>query len=263
MPLRELWLQEHQTLRQEVISVKECQVGILKWAYGILGGILAFAWGLVLTSGDQPFNTVLITTRVTPATIALLMGSILGSFMVQIIVHKTRSAFRMCGYIRLLEGLLSQNGYPGYETAFQKLREIQRNEGAGTEVEFRETWKEFVNDWKQKLGIKIKAKINKRHARKESASLSGKYYRRIAFQIHFLSFFALASAFFLLLVDVKREWWHIALWALFIVSAGFWSISVVRCTALTRMQEVGDHSIDGQYKLWCRAFSKCGYTMNP
>ena len=72
-PVRNLWLNEHQTLRQEVISVKECQVVILRWAYSILGAVLAFSWGLVLASGNEQAKALLNTKQALPAAIVLLI----------------------------------------------------------------------------------------------------------------------------------------------------------------------------------------------
>ena len=265
-PIIDLWLEEHQVLRQEVISVKECQISFLKWAYSILGAVLVFSWGLVLTRGNQQIGSWLNTKNALPATIVLIIGTIIGSFIVQIIVHKTRSVFRMCGYIRVLETLLSKTNppigtYPGYENAFHKLRDIQREKGLGYDIDLRRAWKGFVNDWKRKLNLSIdeewliKSDINQ----KALGSISGKYYRRIAFQVHFLGFLSLISSLFLIVVSSTGLWWKITTCLIFLISAVFWLLAVIHCTALTLMQEMGEHSIDGQFKLWCEALHKCNY----
>ena len=264
--VRNLWINEHQTLRQEVINVKECQVGILKWSYSILGAVLAFSWGLVLAKGNQQTEALLNMKNALPAAIVLIIGTILGSFLVQIIVHKTRSVFRMCGYIRVLEKLLSKNNlpkgnYPGYENAYHTLRTIQQEERKGFDIDFRQALRQFANDIVDKLPSFLKERI--RHNDNYSNELppsSGKYYRRIAFQVHFLGLLSLASAIFLLFISTNISSWKIVV---SVISAGFWALSYIRCTAQTRMQEMGDHSIDGQFSLWCETMASCGYNVDP
>lgn len=267
--IRNLCLNEHQTLRNEVITVKECQVGILKWAYLILGTVLSFSWGLVLVKGDQPTDTFFQPNHALPAATVLIIGTILGAFLVQIIVHKTRSVFRMCGYIRVLEKLLAEpespeGKYPGYENTYHTLRIIQQKERKGFDINFLYALKEFANDIKDKLPsfCKRKKKSND-NDRNIPPPSSGKYYRRIAFQVHFLGLLSLASAIFLLFLSTNISSWKIFVSALCIVSAVFWVISYIRCTAQTRMQEKGDHSIDGQFKLWCKAMAAHGYDVDP
>jgi len=264
--VRNLWINEHQTLRQEVISVKECQVVILRWAYSILGAVLAFSWGLVLASGNQQTEAMLNTKQALPAAIVLLIGTIIGSFLVQIIVHKTRSVFRMCGYIRVLEKLLAEpepheGNYPGYENAYHTLRIIQQKERKGFDIDILQALREFANDILDKLPSFLKERI--RHNDNFGNGLppsSGMYYRRIAFQVHFLGLLSLTSAIFLLFVAANISTWKIVI---SVISAGFWLLSYIRCTAQTRMQEMGDHSIDGQFSLWCETLAECGFNVNP
>lgn len=265
-PVRELWLNEHQTLRQEVLSLKECQISVLKWAYSILGAVLAFSWGLVLASGNQQTEAMLNTKQALTAAIVLLIGTIIGSFLVQIIVHKTRSVFRLCGYIRVLEKLLAETepnegNYPGYENAYHTLRIIQQEERRGFDIDFRQAFRQFANDIVDKLPSFLKKRI--RHNDNFGNGLppsSGKYYRRIAFQVHFLGLLSLASAIFLLFVAANISTWKIVI---SVISGGFWLLSYIHCTAQTRMQEMGGHSIDGQFKLWCEAMTRCGYNVVP
>lgn len=267
--LKELWLHEHQTLRQEVLDLKECQIDILKWAYSILGAVLAFSWGLVLASGNEQAKALLNPKQALPAAIVLLIGTIIGSFLVQIIAHKTRSVFRMCGYIRVLEKLLSRSdhpktSYPGYENAFNMLRIIQqKGKTKGFDIPLGYAIKEFFNDIKDKLPsfLKRKKKSNNKDKNIPSPS-SGNYYRRIAFQVHFLAFLSLVSAIFLLVISSNIPPWRTITWIFGFIAAGFWVLSYIRCTAQTRMQESGKHSIDGQFSLWRKAMTKCNYPVD-
>ena len=263
--LKELWLNEHQTLRQEVLDLKECQIDILKWAYSILGAVLAFSWGLVLASGNEQAKALLNPKQALPAAIVLLIGTIIGSFLVQIIAHKTRSVFRMCGYIRVLEKLLSRSdhpktSYPGYENAFNMLRIIQqKGKTKGFDIPLGYAIKEFFNNIKDKLPsfLKRKKKSNNKDKNIPSPS-SGNYYRRIAFQVHFLGLLSLTSAIFLLFVTTNISSWKIVV---LVISAGFWILSYILCTAQTRIQEIGKHGIDGQFGLLCEARAKRGYNV--
>jgi len=264
--LRELWLREHQTLRDEIISLKECQIDILKWAYSIVGGILVIALGFVLKNGGISKEQLVNNGYALSAIFALFVGTILGSFIVQIIVHKTRSIFRMCGYVQLLEKLLSshhqlQGPYPGYENAYHELRRIQNENKMGFEISFRRTVEEFFQDLESKL--KILKKVFRRKDSSESESdVSGKYYRRIAFQIHLLNFLCLCSGIFLLIIIRQQSWWFLVTCLFGVLAAWLWLYSVIRCMALTRMQEGGAHSISGQFDLWCQSIKNLGYMIN-
>lgn len=270
MSTREFLINEYQSLRNEIISVKECQLGILKWAYSILGAVIAFSWGLVFVKEYQKIDALFQPKYALPAAIVLIVGTILGTFLVQIVVHKTRSVFRMCGYVRVIEKLLSKSeaelkNYPGYENAFNNLRDIQQEKEGGFDIDLKTAWKGFVNDWKRKFKKEIDdgwviRKGNDDH--KTHSLKSGKYYRRIAFQIHFLGFICLTSSIFLLILSTATIWWKFVIFFFCLISVGFWIIAVIRCIAQTLMQEIGNQSIDGQFSLWKNALSKSGFKID-
>jgi len=265
--LKELWLQEHKTLREEVISLKECQLDILKWAYSILGGVLAISLGFVFKNESIYSSQLINKEHALPAILALLIGTIIGSFIVQIVVHKTRSIFRMCGYIQLLEKLLSADHpmsghFPGYENAYHEMRRIQNEKEVGFEITFGRAAKEFLKDLKDKLKISKVSKSKANLSENKQEIVFGKYYRRIAFQIHLLNFLCFGSAIILLILSRQSAWWFLVIWLFGILTFWLWLFSVIRCTALTRMQEVGEHSIHGQFQLWCEAMRRLGYEID-
>ena len=259
--LNNLWLSEHHTLRQEIMSLKECQIGILKWAYNILGAVLAFSWGLVLVRGEQVTGAILNTRQALPAAILLLIGTIIGSFLVQILIHKTRSVFRLCGYIRILEKLFilpvqSKNNYPGYENTYHTLRMIQEEKGHVFDINFYEACRLFIKDMRERCQSFCCTIFNcKKTTKDQPHPSSGKYYRMIAFQIHLLCILSLASAIFLLynayiMLMVKIM--------ISIISVLIWIHSYIRSIAQTHLQEKEEHSINGQYELWCEALERMG-----
>ena len=264
--INDLWQSEHHTLRQEIMSLKECQIGILKWAYNILGAVLAFSWGLVLVRGEMVTDAILNTGQALPAAIVLLIGTIIGSFLVQILIHKTRSVFRLCGYIRILEKLLilrepPENNYPGYENTYHTLRMIQQEKGHVFDINFCEACRLFVKDIRERCtSFFHKVFQIKNTTADQPHPSSGKYYRMVAFQIHLLCILSLASAIFLLF---KADIMLTLKIAISIISILIWIHSYIRSIAQTHLQEKEEHSINGQYELWCEALDRLGCHVAP
>ena len=78
-----------------------------------------------------------------------------------------------------------------------------------------------INDIKDKLlsFLKRKKKSNDKDKNIPSPS-SGNYYRRIAFQVHFLAFLSLVSAIFLLVISSNIPPWRTITWIFCFIAVG-------------------------------------------
>jgi hypothetical protein len=123
--IKAIYWEEVPKLKDEIDSLKKCQVDLLRLAIIIFGAILSVDAALIkslqLSSGFYNWVNLLfyiLITSIIPISLP---------YLAWIIIHKCRSIFRIVAYIRLVEGM--QSGrinveiYTGYETIYRQLRE--------------------------------------------------------------------------------------------------------------------------------------------
>lgn len=122
-----IYREDIQKLKDEIDSLKKCQIDFLRYTILLFGSIASIVGWLSNyirfdSIRDEPFHLLLYL-------IIIAVIPIINPYMAWIIIHKCRSIFRIIAYMRLVEEILMgklalrKYGYIGYETAYRRMRE--------------------------------------------------------------------------------------------------------------------------------------------